>query len=54
MLLSSTQIEELPDALAGSPPTGERWTSRTVADWMAERLGRPVPKQQGWASLQRH
>lgn len=53
MLLSSTQLDELRQALAGSPPTGERWTSQTVAQWMAERLGRPVPKQRGWDYLQR-
>ena len=52
MLLSSAQLEEWRQAWAG-PPTGERWTSRTVADWMAERLGRPVLKQRGWDDLQR-
>ena len=53
MLLSSTQVEELRQALAGAPPAGERWTSQTVANWMADRLGRPVPKQRGWDYLQR-
>lgn len=53
MLLSSAQLEELRQALAGPPPVGERWTSQTVATWMAERLGRPVPKQRGWDYLQR-
>jgi len=53
MLLSSTQLDELREALAGPPPEGERWTSQTVAHWMAERLGRPVPKQRGWDYLQR-
>jgi transposase len=52
-LLSSAQIAELCQALAGQAPHGERWTSRQVADWMAERLGRPVPKQRGWDYLQR-
>lgn len=53
MLLSSAQLDELRHALAGPPPVGERWTSQTVATWMAERLGRPVPKQRGWDYLQR-
>lgn len=53
MLLSSTQLDDLRQALAGPPPTGERWTSQTVARWMGERLGRPVPKQRGWDYLQR-
>lgn len=53
MLLSSSQLDDLRQALAGPPPAGERWTSQTVANWMAERLGRPVPKQRGWDYLQR-
>jgi transposase len=52
-LLTSAQIEELRTALAGPAPHGERWTCRTVAEWMSERLGRPVPKQRGWDYLQR-
>jgi transposase len=52
-LLSSAQLEELRQALAGPAPHGERWTSRTVAEWMAARLGRPVPKLRGWDYLQR-
>ncbi len=53
MLISNALLEELRQALAGAPPTGERWTSRTVADWMAERLGQPVSKQRGWDYLRR-
>ncbi len=52
-LLTSTQLDELRQALAGPPPVGERWTSQTVANWMGERLGRPVAKQRGWDYLQR-
>lgn len=52
-LLSSTQLEELRQALAGPAPEGERWTSRTVAAWMAARLGHPVAKQRGWDYLRR-
>ncbi len=52
-LLSEEQQEELRQALAGPAPHGERWTSQSVARWMSERLGRPVPKQRGWDYLQR-
>jgi transposase len=52
-LLTSAQVEELRQALSGPAPHGERWTSRSVADWMAVRLGRPVAKQRGWDYLQR-
>lgn len=52
-LLSAAQQVELRQALSGPAPQGERWTSRTVAQWMSERLGRPVPKQRGWDYLQR-
>lgn len=52
-LLSSAQLEELRQALSGPAPQGERWTSQSVAHWMSERLGRPVPKQRGWDYLQR-
>lgn len=52
-LLSSAQLEELRQALSGPAPHGERWTSRTVAEWMGARLGRPVAKQRGWDYLQR-
>lgn len=53
LLLSSAQVEELRQALSGSAPNGERWTSRLVAAWMSERLGRPVAEQRGWDYLQR-
>jgi len=53
LLLSSAQLEDLRPALAGPPPVGEQWTSPLVAQWMAERLGRPVPRQRGWDYLQR-
>jgi transposase len=53
LLLSSAQLEELRTAVAGPAPAGDRWTSGTVAAWMAERLGRPVTPQRGWDYLQR-
>lgn len=52
-LLSAAQQEELRQALSGPAPHGERWTSRSVAQWMSERLGRPVSNQRGWDYLQR-
>ena len=53
-LLSAAQQEELRAALAGDAPEGaKRWRARAVADWMAERLGRPVATQRGWDRLQR-
>jgi transposase len=53
LLLSDTQLDELRQALSGPAPNGERWTSRQVAAWMSERLGRPVAEQRGWDYLQR-
>jgi transposase len=53
-MLSAEQQEELRHALAGRAPDGStQWTCRAVADWMAERLGRPVQVQRGWDYLQR-
>jgi transposase len=52
-LLSTTQLEELRQALSGPAPEGERWSSRTVAAWMSARLGRPIAPQRGWDYLQR-
>jgi transposase len=53
-LLSSAQVEELREALAGPAPHGERWSGRVVAEWMSERLGgRRVRYQRGWDYLQR-
>jgi transposase len=53
-MLSAAQQEELRQALAGRAPDGSKhWSCRAVADWMAERLGRPVQVQRGWDYLQR-
>jgi transposase len=53
-MLSAEQQEELRAALAGRAPDGSKhWSCRAVADWMAERLGRPVQVQRGWDYLQR-
>jgi transposase len=53
-MLSAAQQEELRAALAGrAPDGGKHWSCRAVADWMAAKLGRPVPVQHGWDYLQR-
>jgi transposase len=52
-LLDDAQVEELRQALGAPAADGERWTSRTVAEWMSARLGRPVAPQRGWDYLQR-
>lgn len=52
-LLSSAQVEELRQALAGPAPEGGRWSGRVVGEWIAARIGRPVRYQTGWAYLQR-
>jgi transposase len=51
-LLSSAQLEELREALAGPAPQGARWSGRVVAEWMSAKLGRPVAYQRGWDYLQ--
>ena len=53
-MLSIEQQQELRQALAGPAPDGSKhWTCHAVADWMAQRLGRPVQVQRGWDYLQR-
>src|SRR5262245_57318095 len=53
-MLSGEQQEELRQALAGPAFDGSKpWSCRAVADWMAERLSRPVAVQRGWDYLQR-
>ena len=32
-------------------PDGGQWNGRKVADWLSERLGRPVHRQRGWELL---
>jgi hypothetical protein len=53
-LLSASQQDELVAALSvGSAPEGERWSGRTVAAWISQRLGRRVGRQLGWTYLRR-
>ncbi len=51
--LPAGQLRELGAALAGLHPEGDRWCGRTVAQWLAERLGRRVSRQLGWRYLRR-
>ncbi len=51
-LLSPQQQTELWEALQGPPPDGGLWNSRQVADWISERIARPVAMQRGWDYLQ--
>jgi transposase len=52
-LLSPEQLAELAAAVRGSAPEGDVWVGRTVADWMSQKLGRPVSVYVGWAYLVR-
>jgi transposase len=53
-MLSAEQQEEMRQAPSGPAPDGSKdWTCRAVADWMADKLGRPVQVQWGWDYLQR-
>lgn len=50
-LLTPAQQAELRAALSAPPPDGGLWTCRKVADWIGERLGRPIAEQRGWDYL---
>ena len=52
-LLDAAQQEQLRAALRGPAPHGDLWTSRGVAAWMSQRLGRPVSEQRGWEWMRR-
>jgi transposase len=52
-LLTAAHHEELRAALSGPAPLHDRWNGRTVAAWIAERLGRPILRQLGWVYLRR-
>jgi transposase len=51
LALSGEQMQELRLALQGPAPHGERWSGRVVAEWIGEKLGRPVRYQLGWDYL---
>ena len=51
-LLSASQQDELVAVLArGSAPEGDRWSGRTVAAWISQRLDRRVSRKLGWTYL---
>jgi len=50
-LLDSQRQEELLSLLMGPSPDGGLWTGPKVAQWMSERLARPVRPQRGWDYL---
>jgi hypothetical protein len=50
-LLSPALLAELAAAVRGPAPEGDEWLGRTVAAWIAEKLGRPVHVQLGWVYL---
>ena len=52
-LLSPELQEELAAALQAAPADGGLWSGPKVAQWMQQRLGRPVAPQRGWDYLQR-
>jgi transposase len=52
-LLTPAHHEELRAALSGPAPQHDRWNGRTVAAWIAARLGRPICRQLGWVYLRR-
>jgi transposase len=52
-LLGPQLREELDAALQAPPPDGGLWSSRKVADWIAQRTGRPTGVQRGWEYLRR-
>jgi transposase len=51
--LPTSLLTELGAAVNGAHPEGDCWCGRTVAQWLAERLGRRVGRQLGWRSLRR-
>lgn len=53
LLLTVAQQDALLAALSGPAPRHDRWTGRTVAEWLGQHLARPVCRQVGWAYLRR-
>src|SRR5258708_820126 len=52
-LLTTAQQDALLVVLGEPAPQHERWNGRTVAEWIAHYLARPVCRQLGWAYLRR-
>jgi transposase len=53
LLLSADLLDELGRAVRGPAPEGDEWLGRSVAEWMRQKLGRPVSVQLGWTYLVR-
>src|SRR5215469_12486770 len=51
--LPASHLPELRAAVSSPHPDGDHWCGRTVAQWLAERLGRRVDRHLGWRYLQR-
>jgi hypothetical protein len=49
LLLSPEQLAELAAVVRSPAPEGDVWIGRTVADWLSQKLQRPVSVQLGWA-----
>lgn len=47
-LLSESLQNQLQELLQGPAPDGKSWNSRKVAEWMAQKLDRPISLQRGW------
>src|SRR5258706_3397588 len=52
-LLTAAQQDELLVVLARPAPQHDRWNGRTVVEWIAHHLERPVCRQLGWIYLRR-
>lgn len=52
-LLDQTLQAELDQLLQQPPAEGGQWTGPRVAEWIAQRLGHKIHRQQGWAYLKR-
>lgn len=50
-MLSDVQQAQLWQVLQSPPPDGGLWNGRKVADWIAQLIDRPVPRQRGWEYL---
>ncbi|MFK7930327.1 MAG: winged helix-turn-helix domain-containing protein, partial [Myxococcota bacterium] len=51
--LSSSQMDQLDQAIQGEPPGGGFWSGPKVATWLDSYLGIEVTNRTGWAYLKR-
>lgn len=52
-LLNAALQSELQRALLQPPDCGGHWTGPKVAQWIADRTGKPIHRQRGWEYLRR-